>query len=254
MAVQKKKKEEPGVPEWVVTFGDLMSLLLTFFILLQMFSELKKDHEYQRVITAVREAFGYNGGVGVLPVDDPPLKSMIQTLESMAVKMDQSEAHQSANVDPGVQGTDLRVTRIRDGVQFTLGGPSTFDRFSAVVKPDVRKEVERLVPMLKGRRNRIRVVGHSESAFLPEGSPWRDHDELAFARARAIGEVMEEFGIDPEAFRYVSSGDREPVRSRASGSADDAQNRRVDVILTDVLIDEVDHDARHTDVSSARGG
>ena len=65
MAVKKQKKPAPGVPEWVVTFGDMMSLLLCFFILLQMFSELKKDREYQRVVTAIKEAFGYSGSIGV---------------------------------------------------------------------------------------------------------------------------------------------------------------------------------------------
>ncbi len=44
MAGKRPKKQPPGVPEWVVTFGDMMALLLCFFILLQMFSELKKDH------------------------------------------------------------------------------------------------------------------------------------------------------------------------------------------------------------------
>ncbi|MHC4990575.1 MAG: flagellar motor protein MotB, partial [Planctomycetota bacterium] len=65
------KQQRTGAPEWIVTFGDMMSLLLTFFILLQMFSEMKRDHEYQRVVTAIKEAFGYSGGVGVLPTDDP---------------------------------------------------------------------------------------------------------------------------------------------------------------------------------------
>ena len=54
MAIKKKHKQEKGIPEWVVTFGDMMSLLLCFFILLQMFSEVKKDEEYQRVITAIK--------------------------------------------------------------------------------------------------------------------------------------------------------------------------------------------------------
>ena len=74
---KRPKKDGGGVPAWVVTFGDMMSLLLCFFILLQMFSELKREHEYQRVVTAIKEAFGYAGGIGVMPVDDPPLKSML---------------------------------------------------------------------------------------------------------------------------------------------------------------------------------
>ena len=74
------KRSRPGIPEWVVTFGDMMALLLCFFILLQMFSELKQDREYQRVITAIKEAFGYSGGIGVLPINDPPVRSIVETL------------------------------------------------------------------------------------------------------------------------------------------------------------------------------
>ncbi len=66
MPKKKQKKDSGGVPEWVVTYGDMMSLLLCFFILLAAFSELKREHEYQRVVTAVKEAFGYSGGVGVM--------------------------------------------------------------------------------------------------------------------------------------------------------------------------------------------
>ena len=126
---KRQKKAAPGVPEWVVTFGDMMSLLLCFFILLQMFSELKKDHEYQRVITAIKEAFGYSGGIGVLPVDDPPLRSIIEQLELMALK-NREEINDSRSPDEGVEGPHLRVTKVRDGIVFTIGGPSTFDERS----------------------------------------------------------------------------------------------------------------------------
>ena len=55
---KRPKKQVHGIPMWFVTFGDMMTLLLCLFILLQMFSELKKDREYQRVVTAIKEAFG----------------------------------------------------------------------------------------------------------------------------------------------------------------------------------------------------
>ena len=58
MAITRQRKQQvTGVPPWIVTFGDMMALLLCFFILLQMFSELKQEREYQRVITAIKDAF-----------------------------------------------------------------------------------------------------------------------------------------------------------------------------------------------------
>ena len=52
------RRNNGGAPAWIITFADMMALLLCFFILLQMFSELKRDREYQRVANAVKTAFG----------------------------------------------------------------------------------------------------------------------------------------------------------------------------------------------------
>ncbi len=122
MALKKRKKEPPGVPEWIVTFGDLMSLLLTFFILVLMFSELKQDREYQRVLTGVKEAFGYSGGVGVLPIDDPPLRSIVERLEATALKAYKQEKNSQSTTD-GVVGPEMKVKTVREGLMFSIGGP-----------------------------------------------------------------------------------------------------------------------------------
>ena len=56
-SVEKTEIVEEGAPEWVVTFGDLMSLLLCFFVLLLSFSEM--DREKYRVMSgSMANAFG----------------------------------------------------------------------------------------------------------------------------------------------------------------------------------------------------
>ena len=255
MAIRKKPKSDGGeVPEWVVTFGDMMSLLLCFFILLQMFSELKRDHEYQRVVTAIKEAFGYAGGIGVLPVDDPPLKSMIEVLESMAVKNNYEENKVSSSQDRGIDGPQMRVTKIREGIVFTIGGPSTFDPCSAEVKEAVQAEIRELAGLLAGRNNKIDIVGHAAAKYLPESSPWRSLDHLAYQRAENVKDLLLDCGLDDRVFRIKVAGMREPVRPRAIEPEDAAENRRVEIILTEVLADEAKTDAMFTDEAAARGG
>ncbi len=257
MAKKEKKKPEnddPGVPEWVVTFGDMMSLLLCFFILLQMFSELKQDHEYQRVITAVKEAFGYSGGIGVLPIDDPPLKSMIEVLESMAQKSDRDKTKISHNDDPGIHGPDIRVKKLQDGIVFTIGGPSTFDPESAVIKAAVQSQIERLATMLAGRKNLINIVGHASPKRLSAGSPWADLDDLSYARAKAVKKLLLKLGLEESVLRLKAAGINEPVHPRAMGEIDAADNRRVEIILTEKLVEDVNPDAHSTDPRFAQGG
>jgi chemotaxis protein MotB len=254
MAAKRKNKQQAGAPMWVVTFGDMMSLLLCFFILLQMFSELKKDHEYQRVVTAIKEAFGYAGGIGVLPIDDPPLKSLVETLETLAVQNNNDKTKVSASPERGLDGPEMRVTKIREGIMFTIGGPATFEPFSAELNDAMKQQLEKLAVLLGGRRNKVEVIGHAAAKYLPENQPWRNLDELSYRRAENVKNHLVELGLDDEVFRLQAAGTREPVRPRAIEPADAAENRRVDIILTEMLVDDVNKDALHTSEDAALGG
>ena len=250
---KRTKKAEQGVPQWVVTFGDMMALLLCFFILLQMFSEVKKDREYQKVITAIKEAFGYSGGVGVLPIDDPPVRSIIEQLEEMALKKHQS-TRTSQTPTRSLEGAQMRVKKLREGLVFAIGGPAMFDENSAEVKPAVRKELEKLSVMLAGRNNKIVVRGHAAAKYLPPSSPYQDLDGLSFHRARNVKDILVELGLEDRVFRMEVVGTREPARPRAVDPNEAAENRRVEIILTEQLVEETNTDADHSDPTLARGG
>ncbi len=53
-------EEAPGIPEWVVTFGDMMSLLLTFFIMLVSLSEIKEEERFQSMVEEIHQHFGHS--------------------------------------------------------------------------------------------------------------------------------------------------------------------------------------------------
>ena len=250
--VKREKKPPPGIPAWVVTFGDMMALLLCFFILLQMFSVLKQDREYQRVITGIKEAFGYSGGIGVLPINDPPVRSIIEQLERMAIKQYESTKNARSPID-SVDGAYVRVKKIRDGTMFTLGGPAVFDEFSAEMKPVILAELKKIAILLAGRPNKITVRGHAHAKYLPAGSPWRDLTDLSYERCRTVKKALVEFGLDDRVFRLEPVGSREPIRPRAHGPAEEAENRRVEVILSEQLVEETNTDADFTDPNLARG-
>lgn len=249
----KRQKQAPAVPEWVVTFGDMMSLLLCFFILLQMFSELKRDHEYQHVITAVKEAFGYSGSIGVLPIDKPPLRSIIEQLEEVALEK-REQRQRSDTPTESMEGEHLRVARIREGLVFTIGGPSTFDPESAEVKEPVRRDLAHLAELLVGRNNKIIVRGHAANKYLSPDSPWRDLRELSYARARNVMDILVDLGLEERLFRLEAAGRWEPVRERVIDPDKAAENRRVEVILTEIYVDDLNEDADSTDVVNAEGG
>ncbi len=67
-------KIDPGAPRWVTTFGDLMSLLLCFFVLLLSFSEMDRQ-KYKQVAGSMEKAFGVQRKTKVL--DQPKAIKMI---------------------------------------------------------------------------------------------------------------------------------------------------------------------------------
>jgi len=254
MSKRRRKKDSGGVPEWVVTYGDMMSLLLTFFILLAAFSELKKEHEYQRVITAVKEAFGYSGGVGVLPVDDPPLRSMLQTLESMAVSQ-MSEKQVSESSDPGMSGKRTTVRRVQDGLKFTIGGGLTFRPESAELLPGARAELKKIARLLRGRHNKIEIRGHAARKPLSASSGFEDLRDLSYYRAKAVGDYLaSEGGLDERTLVLDARGATEPIEARAYTPEEQAVNRRVEIIQTESLVEDLHPDPNYADEEAARGG
>ncbi|GAB4553714.1 MAG: OmpA family protein [Phycisphaerales bacterium] len=252
----KCKKQSGGgdIPEWVVTFGDMMSLLLCFFILLAAFSELKKEHEYQRVITAVKEAFGYSGGVGVMPTDDPPMRSMIELLENIAAQQAQQTKVSQAQ-DRGIKGKQTKVSRVHDGLMFTVGGSLTFEPLSAELKPEAKEELRKIANLMRGRNNKVAVRGHASTKVIPPGSPFKDLRDLSYYRAKAVAEfLVTEGGLREERIVLDARGDTEPVAVRRYSDAGQAENRRVEVIMLEVMMDELHADPNGTSEALSRDG
>ena len=121
MARAKPRKEAPkGAPEWMVTYGDIMTLLLCFFVIIVSMSEIKEDQRFQKVMESLRKAFGgYEGSVGTAPVDTPPANSLLEKLLEIDVRT-LKDKRGDTDVE-GIHGRKFRVTNVRDGLEVVVG-------------------------------------------------------------------------------------------------------------------------------------
>ena len=228
---KKKHKCPEGVPEWVVTFGDMMSLLLAFFVLLFSMSELRKDTpRYDGVVKAIQKQFGYNANSGQTPTDAKPL-SVMQVLEQSAYENKIKKV--SVTDDPSIQGKETTVTRVREGLKFTVGGLVTFEPGSAELKPEALKQLSRLAKIIRGKNNKIDVRGHATGGDQVPGATYQSLDELSFARAKAVKDYMTnpKHGIREQRIRIVASGVHEPLKTRAYNKTQQKINRRVEIFV-----------------------
>lgn len=237
MALGKQRKTEEGAPAWMVTYGDAMTLLLCFFVIIVSMSELKKDEKFQKVMESLRRAFGaYEGATQAIPGDQQPVNAVIAKLiELEAQSREKTDGETDESWTPG---EDFRVTNVRDGIEVVVGGKISFDRFSATLKPEARDLIAKTAERIRGYNTKILVRGHATRESLPEDSLYEGSRDLSYARAKAVARELEENGVRPIRLMLVAVGDTEPLKSQAYTEERRARNRRVEILVTEDLIDD----------------
>ncbi len=224
-----------GAPAWVLTYGDMMSLLLCFFVLLASLANYDdKDKLFMAAMESISKAFGATGQVGYFPEKQVDFKSFLIQLQSHVVPVETRNYGHSD--EPGVDGRLYRVKKVRDGVELTVGGPIAFGRFSAELEPPMKDILEKLIGELKGKTNKLEIRGHTTNEPLPLESNHKDHFALGFARARSVADYLVTKGIDPRSIRVSSAGPYEPVKGQAYTDDRRAANRRVEIVVTQALL------------------
>ena len=181
-------EEDPpaGVPEWVVTYGDMMSLLLTFFIMLVSMSEMKTDDgKFRALMDSLEQVFGPEIGLHSSPGKGLPKSSVYDKLASLGSSADGGMLKGNKK-SKGPGGTNGTVRKIRDGQVITLGGPVAFDRFSAELSPSALSDLQAIIAAIRDKPNRVEVRGHDAPEPFPPDCPYRDSVDLSFARAHAV--------------------------------------------------------------------
>lgn len=241
-----KRKPPSGntVPEWVVTYGDLMSLLLCFFILLAAFSELKQPREYQKVIDAIKEALGATGGDSRV-VDELDLASAIQMNPDGLRKKIEKERARSDTDEQSTDGRDQTTSTLFNGKRWTIGKPFSFDAAVYQLSEDGKEALRTLVaPRIRGSNNKFIVMGHAWGVEDRVGG--MDYTDLSFRRARSVMDyLVGECGVDPKLLDLWAAGDSQPLKIDRSPEQN-AGNRRVEVFMTEVTIDQLHPDPRGT--------
>lgn len=232
----KKCKCAEGAPAWVVTYGDMMSLLLTFFIILVSMSELKQDDKFRQVMESLRLAFGYEGGIGRVPTEQIPKVSLIKKL--LEINIPDEIKHVGSSPDQGIEGKKPRVTEVRKSWKISFGGQLRFERFSDQLLPGRGRILKEFAETVRGMTNLIEIVGHTTLEELPANSPFKNKDELAIARATRIRDLLVEHGLSSRRMRVVSASDHEPLASQAYTEDRLARNRRVEIVVTEALVNE----------------
>jgi chemotaxis protein MotB len=233
---RKKKAPPPGAPEWMVTFGDMMSLLLCFFVIIVSMSEVKKDERFQKVMESIKRSFGYRDSIGFGPGENVPTNTLDP--EKINLIIQQVELNKGRSKDRGIIGDSPTVRNIREGMEYIIGGKVSFEEGKAELLETAKWQIDVFAEGFVGLNSRIRVRGHAARKSPDRYRPYKTLDELSFARAMAIKKYLMKSGIREDRITVEACGDNEPVASQAYDETERAKNRRVSIIVTENLVEE----------------
>ncbi|MFO0945103.1 MAG: flagellar motor protein MotB [Planctomycetota bacterium] len=179
--------EDPpaGVPDWILTYGDMMSLLLCFFILLASMSEMKKDEKTQAIVESIMEQFADPEQLEAFRAN-----SMKAGMVPSAVKQKDPTNRKRRGGRQGLPGNKRRVETVREGLRHTIGGPVLFESGEATLTDDAKESIQSIAQAMQGKRHMIEVRGYENLGELPPTSKFKDRIDLAYARARAVVEYL----------------------------------------------------------------
>ncbi len=219
-----------GAPLWMVTYGDMMTLLLCFFILLFSFSTLDLV-KFRSVIVELQGALGVlSGGPMVLNLGDIPAKQLTDNPSASTRQMEKiQEKIEEKVADEGQEGS-IQTTLDERGLMIRFTDTVLFDLGKADIKPEALPVLQLVAEEIATVSNPVRIEGHTDPTPIHTvefPSNW----ELSTARATAIIHFMiESGGIDPVRLSAAGFAYYHPVVPNNTPE-NRARNRRVDIII-----------------------
>lgn len=231
MAVRKKKPETTlGAPLWMITYGDMMTLLLCFFILLFSFSTLDVV-KFKDVIIELQGALGVlSGGPMVLNLGDIPAKQMTHNPAASTRRLEQIKENIEDEIkSEGLEGA-IETSINERGLLIRFTDAVLFDPGKAQLKPEAIPVLDVVNQEIANINNRVAVEGHTDSTPI-RTAQFPSNWELSTARATAIiHHAIENGGIAPERLTAAGYAFYHPVLPNTTAE-NRAMNRRVDIII-----------------------
>lgn len=220
---------------WLMTYADMTTLLLAFFIL--MFTVSKVDqHRYEQIVrsltvtltsspelSVIQEAYFNPVNPSLLDMEVPPTQpaeSLIELYETL---------EQTFNQELNAEQVDMTYDSEQDRIQIVFPELVAFDSGSADLQPRFITMLRKFSYYLRGDV-RVKVIGHSDRLPIVAGR-FRSNWELSSARAAAVIEQFIRDGvIRPNQATAIGLADTQPL-SNGTQIEDHAMNRRVEILV-----------------------
>jgi chemotaxis protein MotB len=228
--VRKKRAEEhENLERWLITYADLITLLLAFFIMMYTFS--KQDaQKYQEVSSHLRTIF--TGGAGLAGRGSATEKLPIESLSKGASSGDIKRQLEGEMLDTNSKGSQENISIFSDerGIVIRVMDKTFFDEGKADLRDRAKKTLDRIVPTIAAIPNQMRVEGHTDNNPIST-TEFKSNWELSVRRAtEVVRYLVEKKGLAAARVSAAGYAEHRPVVANTS-SENRALNRRIEIII-----------------------
>lgn len=250
------KQEEcvAGLPMWMATFSDLVTLLLTFFVLLLSFAKTETS-KYKAALGSIREAFGgnvHNYGEPIVPgkspddsptmidAQEPVMPFPIEFLTTEGI-LDKHEINRSSEesliefksiLNKYSLQESVEIHEMNEGIKVHLKDKIFFAEGDTKILQTNKVTLDNLINLLRDNDWVVYVQGYSAKGENSTGGG--DAYTLSARRSTSIGKYLIQKGIKAEKVISVSFGDsrqQEVIGKKATKTEIRKMNRRVEFLI-----------------------
>ncbi len=246
-----------GIPDWVMTFADLMSLMMCFFVLLLSFSEMDVL-KFKQIAGSMNAAFGVQRedrsamsiplGTSIIAQEFSSAQPQPTVINEVRQQTTDTSRQYLEIKDPAVEDAErkaeeleealkkeiaeglLEISTIDDQVVIRIREKGSFPSASSEIDPDFLKVLMKISNALNQVKGRILIAGHTDNIPI-ETKEFPSNWMLSAARAGAVAFSLTERGnIEPKRVEIRAYADNRPLEPNSSPEGR-ATNRRVEIIV-----------------------
>jgi len=230
---KRKKADEVSAPLWCLSYGDMVTNMLCFFVMLFAFSTLdspKKRQESESRDELYHAVFSINVSQGANQWLTPGGKGIVLTPATRKSEIPLIVKNVKSKLARVPLADRLRVLAEDQMVKIQIPANVLFESGSASMKKGAEEILTALVPVIGTIENYVRVDGHTDD--LPaKNTVYPSNWELSTARACSVVRFfVDEMNLDAGRFSAQGYADNRPKELAATPEAREA-NRRVEIII-----------------------
>lgn len=219
-----------------MTYGDLVTLLLVFFVLLYTLTPGVEDEVFDSFISYFQKSPGFFDAAQLQTAEATSLSDM-SAEELMEERLEQWQAFADF-LEQNEFSNDVTIDVQANGVKITLSDSLTFESGSAELLDGAKRVLSQIGETVGDTILGVEVQGHTDNIPVSGGGAFSSNWYLGAARSVSVVQFLQQSSsVDPGRFKASSFGEYSPVADNASIEGR-RKNRRVEIYLRDIYIDQ----------------